>query len=118
MLGFSSYSGPGPSRERVKESHLIVECRVINHHPEITLAVSFIDLNLRTPDRIKDELHVLRTCPLYEDFRHSLSPQSKTLLFSDVGQILAYPSRFLTKAHERKPPKVSPKQIPNNNNIA
>ena len=23
-----------PSRERVKVSHVIVECRVINHHPE------------------------------------------------------------------------------------
>ena len=29
-----------PSRERVKVSHLIVECRVINYHPKNTLKIT------------------------------------------------------------------------------
>ena len=32
-----------PSRERVKVSHVIVECRVINHHPNVyCLSMFFI----------------------------------------------------------------------------
>ena len=92
-----------------------------------TTDVESLDLLLELPfpdPIIEDELHVLRTCPLYEDLRHCLSQQSKTLLFSDIGQIFAHPTtigdlgRFLTKAHERRLPKASSKQIPNINNIA
>ena len=92
-----------------------------------TTDVESLDLLLELPfpdPIIEDELHVLRTCPLYEDLRHCLSQQSKTLLFSDIGQIFAHPTtigdlgRFLTKAHEQRFSKASSKQIPNNSNIA
>ena len=86
-----------------------------------TTDVDSLDLLLELPfpdPIIEDELHILRTCPLYEDLRHCLSPPSKTLLFSDIGQMFAHPTtigdlgRFLTKAHERRFPK-SLKRPPN-----
>ena len=60
-----------------------------------TIDVESLDLLLKLPFPdliIEDELHVLRTCPFYEDVRHCLSPQSKTLLFSDIGQNFAHPT--------------------------
>ena len=35
-----------PSRERVKVSHVIVECRVINHHPVFSSCLSIIFVSL------------------------------------------------------------------------
>ena len=35
-----------PSRERVKVSHVIVECRVINHHPYLEPAIHFPNMGL------------------------------------------------------------------------
>ena len=35
---------PGPSKECVKASHVIFECRVINHHPRFSL--EYNDLNI------------------------------------------------------------------------
>ena len=44
-----------PSRERVKVSHVIVECRVINHHPDSFFSKCFyIELNSRIRVHITD----------------------------------------------------------------
>ena len=66
-------------------------------------------LELPFPDPIiEDELHILRTCPLYT---HKLSQQTKTYLFSDISLIFADSTtirdigRFLTKVHDRRFPK-------------
>ena len=40
---------------------------------------------------IEDEVHVLRTCALYEDLRHSLSQRAKTCLFSDMEDLFIEP---------------------------
>ena len=40
---------------------------------------------------IEDEVHVLRTCVLYEDLRHSLSQKAKTCLFSDMKDLFIEP---------------------------
>ena len=59
---------------------------------------------------IEDELHVLRTCPLYDDFRHKLSDGVKTNIFSDVKSLfstatqLRETARFLSKSHRRRFP--------------
>ncbi len=36
---------------------------------------------------IEDEVHVLRTCTLYEDLRHNLSQRAKTCLFADLASL-------------------------------
>ena len=60
---------------------------------------------------IEDEIHVLRTCVLYEDLRHNLSPLTKTCLFADMHRLLTEEhiiretSKLLVKAHERWFPK-------------
>ena len=60
---------------------------------------------------IEDEIHVLRTCVLYEDLRHNLSQLTKTCLFADLYRLfteedlIRETSKFLAKAHERRFPK-------------
>ena len=40
---------------------------------------------------IEDEVHVLRTCPLYQDNRDRLSPEAKTNLFEGMDLIFTQP---------------------------
>ena len=55
-----------PSRERVKVSHVIVECRVINHHPG-RLGADIVDQVYTIPNAwpsaraIKGLLHAMET---------------------------------------------------------
>ncbi|KAL5272488.1 hypothetical protein ACHWQZ_G000628 [Mnemiopsis leidyi] len=59
---------------------------------------------------IENELHVLRTCSLYEDLRHNLSDDAKNSIFSTSNlegafkdvHVLREITMFLTKAHERR----------------
>ncbi|KAL5272263.1 hypothetical protein ACHWQZ_G000471 [Mnemiopsis leidyi] len=59
---------------------------------------------------IENELHVLRTCSLYEDLRHNLSDDAKNSIFSTSNlegafkdvRVLREITKFLTKAHERR----------------
>ena len=59
---------------------------------------------------LEDEIHVLRTCPLYEDFRHRLSQPAKTWLFADPaqlftdGKLIREVSKFLVRADSRRFP--------------
>ena len=63
------------------------------------------------PSIIEDELHVLRSCILYEDLRQRLSQTAKTAIFSDVSllfsstTLIRETSRFLGKIHLRRFPK-------------
>ena len=84
-------------------------CRHCSTEDEETLDLL---LELPFPDPvIEDELHVLRTCPLYADLRDKLLPKTKTYLYSDVGLLFKESTtirdigRFLTKACERRFPK-------------
>ena len=40
---------------------------------------------------IEDEVHVLRTCPLYQDSRDRLSSEAKTNLFEGMDLIFTQP---------------------------
>ena len=60
---------------------------------------------------IEDEVHVLRTCSLYEDYRHRLSQRAKTCLFANLEGLFTDTSliretvRFLVRANNRRFPK-------------
>ena len=60
---------------------------------------------------VEDELHVLRTCQLYEDIRQRLSEGMKNALFanpSDLfqrGELILETAKFLTKIWNRRFPK-------------
>ena len=59
---------------------------------------------------IEDELHVLRSCTLYEDLRQSLSQAAKTAIFSNPKDLftsitlIRELARFLNKAYNRRFP--------------
>ena len=59
---------------------------------------------------IEDETHVLKECPLYEDLRRKLLPQTSSLLQSEIGQIFKNSAtirdlgRFLAKVNNRRFP--------------
>jgi len=59
---------------------------------------------------VEDELHVLRTCPLYHDLRSNLCDNIKNGIFSNVGDIFSEnlvkdTSRFILRAFKRRFPK-------------
>ena len=65
---------------------------------------------------IEDELHLLRTCPLYHDLRVSLSDQLKENIFREPSKVFApdtivEASRFLVRAVKRRFPKKSTGRI-------
>ena len=69
-------------------------------------------MELPCPDPIiEDEIHILGACPLYEDLRQKLSPQTRNLIHSEIGHIFKYAwtirdlGDFLIKVHERRFPK-------------
>ena len=60
---------------------------------------------------IEDEVHVFRTCSLYEDYRHHLSQRAKTCifvspeeLFTDAG-LIRKTAKFLVRANSLRLPK-------------
>ncbi len=63
------------------------------------------------PPIIEDEIHVLRTCSLYEDLRHRLSQSAKTCLFSDIPRLfkdkklIIEMAMFLVKIWHRRFPE-------------
>ena len=60
---------------------------------------------------IEDEVHVLRTCSLYEDYRHRLSQRAKTCLIANLEglftdtSLIRETARFLVRANNRRFPK-------------
>ena len=56
---------------------------------------------------IEDEVHVLRTCSLYEDYRHRLSQRAKTCIFVNLEELFTDASliretaKFLVRANSR-----------------
>ena len=60
---------------------------------------------------IEDEVHVLRTCSLYEDYRHRLSQRAKTCIFVNLEELFTDASliretaKFLVRANSRRFPK-------------
>ena len=58
---------------------------------------------------IEDELHILRTCTLYDDLRSVLSDQAKTALFADMRSFLSIQAketgRYLLKIWKRRFPE-------------
>ena len=59
---------------------------------------------------IEDEVHILRTCPLYYDLRMALDEQIKEMIFRDVGEIFSAEkimnsSRYILKIFKRRFPK-------------
>ncbi|XP_063691343.1 IgGFc-binding protein-like [Bolinopsis microptera] len=60
---------------------------------------------------IEDEVHVLRTCSLYEDYRHRFSQRAKTCLFANLEglftdtSLIRETARFLVRANNRRFPK-------------
>ena len=57
---------------------------------------------------IEDEVHVLRTCSLYEDLRHCLSQSAKTSLFNNMEYLFMEPelikelTKFLNEINKRR----------------
>jgi hypothetical protein len=48
-------------------------------------------MELPYPDPIiEDETHILNTCPLYEDLRQKLPPQTRSLLHTEISQIFKH----------------------------
>jgi hypothetical protein len=73
-------------------------------------------MELPYPDPIiEDETHVLNTCPLYEDLRQKLLPQTRSLLHTEISQIFKHSwtirdlGKFLVKVNERRFPETVPK---------
>ena len=62
---------------------------------------------------VEDELHILRTCTLYEDLRQRLSDEAKSFIFSDPGYLfrsnllIKEIARFLKKIDQRRFPKIN-----------
>ena len=60
---------------------------------------------------IEDEVHVLRTCSQYEDYRHRLSQRAKTCIFVNLEELFTDASliretaKFLVRANSRRFPK-------------
>ena len=60
---------------------------------------------------LEDELHILRTCPLYQDLRYNLTDPVKTNIFADIRSLFTSApqvrelARFLVKVHKRRFPK-------------
>ena len=60
---------------------------------------------------IEDEVHVLRICSLYEDYRHRLSQRAKTCIFVNLEKLFTDASliketaKFLVRANSRRFPK-------------
>ena len=66
---------PEPSKECVKVSHVIFECRVINHHPNILfcIAVKFIQCFNKNVEVFKVCINKTGPCIQYKSIQDTLS---------------------------------------------
>ena len=78
---------------------------------------SVIPLAPATHMCVEDEVHVLRTCSLYKEFRHRFSQTAKNCLFTNLerlltdGHLIKETLKFLVKANTRHLPKKDPKDL-------